>query len=121
MQDEELDPRTWSGLEYLESISGPGAIAEMVDGYVRDVPDRLVRMKTALESGETQALNRLAHDLKSNSATIGALRLSAVAAQIELGASEAPAEDLASLILEVESMLPQVFAALEEKAKQYPA
>jgi HPt (histidine-containing phosphotransfer) domain-containing protein len=120
MQDEELDAHAWSGLEYLESISGPGAIAELVEGYLRDVPDRFSRMKAALESGETETLGRLAHDLKSNSATVGALELSALAAQIEFGALEASREDLTFLLLQMESLLPGVFAALKKRAGRYP-
>jgi HPt (histidine-containing phosphotransfer) domain-containing protein len=121
MQAGELDPKTWKGLAYLESISGPGAIAEMVDGYKRDVLGRLVRMREALKAGETKILSRLAHDLKSNSATLGAMELSAVAAQIEHGALEASKADLAAQILEAESMLPSVLAALEDKVKEFPA
>ena len=116
----ELDTRTWSGLEYLESISGPGAIAEMVEDFQKDAPGRLVRMKAALEAGEWQSLSRLAHDLKSNSATVGVLELSALAAKIELTAQDGIAQDLTSLIEESESMLPQALIVLEERAKLYP-
>lgn len=120
MPEEELDARTWSGLEYLEAVSGPGAIAEMVNGYVKDAPGRLARMKAAMEVGETQVLSRLAHDLKSNSATIGALRLSSVAARIERQAGDGSKEDLDAMIAEAESLLPSVLVALEDKARSYP-
>ena len=83
MTDVELDARTWDGLEYLESVSGPGAIAELVEGFVHDAPRRLIRMKAASEAGEWEPLQRLAHDLKSNCATVGALQLSLLAAEIE--------------------------------------
>ncbi len=121
MYDVELDARTWSGLEYLESISGPGAIAEMVEDFKRDAPSRLVRMKAALGAGEWQSLSRLAHDLKSNSATVGVLQLSILAAKIELTAGNGLEPNLASMIEEAESMLPQVLIALKERAKLYPA
>jgi HPt (histidine-containing phosphotransfer) domain-containing protein len=120
MPSVELDAHTWSGLEYLESISGPGAIAEMVVDFARDAPGRLIRMHAALEAGEWQALSRLAHDLKSNSATVGVLQLSALAEQLELTAGEGQKLNLATLIVAAESLLPQVLIALEERAKLYP-
>ena len=36
----ELDPDNWSGLEHLEALSGPGAIAELVQDFRKDVPKR---------------------------------------------------------------------------------
>ena len=116
-----LDARAWSGLEYLESLSGPGAIEELVEAFKRDAPNRLVRMKAALAAGEWQSLSRLAHDLKSNSATLGVLPLSLLAEKIELTALEGWEANLASLIEAAESLLPQVMTALEERAKRYPA
>jgi HPt (histidine-containing phosphotransfer) domain-containing protein len=121
MQPEELDARTWDGLEYLETIAGPGAIAEMVNDFIQDVPRRLLRMKTALADHDSVSLGRLAHDLKSNSATLGALPLSSLAARIEPMAGQASTDELTALLSEVESMLPAVLAALAAKAKNYPA
>ena len=121
MSDVVLDAYAWSGLEYLETISGPGAIAEMVGDFTKDAPDRLTRMQAALAVGDGQALSRLAHDLKSSSATLGVLQLSALAARIELTARDSPERDLASILGEVAALLPGVLIALEERARHYPA
>jgi HPt (histidine-containing phosphotransfer) domain-containing protein len=121
MEPVELDALTWSGLEYLESISGPGAIAEMVGDFLADAPGRLVRMQAALMAGERQILNRLAHDLKSNSATVGLLELSALAARLEHLAETGAAQDLAALLAEAEALLPQALNALAERVKKYPS
>jgi HPt (histidine-containing phosphotransfer) domain-containing protein len=120
MSEIELDAYAWSGLEYLERVSGAGAIAEMVEDFEKDAPGRLVRMKAALAAGEWQTLSRLAHDLKSNSATLGVLQLSLLAAKVEMTAGDDPEGKLALAIEELESLLPQVLAALEERVKQYP-
>lgn len=120
MSEIELAAHVWTALEYLESISGPGAIVEMVADFAHDAPSRLARMKAALETGSWQALSRLAHDLKSNSATLGVLQLSVLAAKIELTAQAGLAADLAPMLEAAESMLPQVLTALEERAKLYP-
>jgi HPt (histidine-containing phosphotransfer) domain-containing protein len=120
MEPIELDKRTWNGLEYLESVSGPGAIAEMVQDYLQDVPVRMARMKVALETDERDLLGRLAHDLKSNSATIGALQLSSMAARMEHESECAVRDDLQAWLKEIEAMLPAVFSALADKLKLYP-
>ncbi len=121
VQEEELDPQTWRGLDYLESVAGPGAVAELVGAYQRDVQDRIDRMKVALEAGDIPLLGRLAHDLKSNSATVGALRLSGLAARIERAAIDEQSLDFFTLISEIEEGLPRVLAALQERLALYPA
>ena len=117
----ELDAYAWSGLEYLEKVSGAGAIAEMVEDFEKDAPGRLVRMKAALDGGEWQSLSRLAHDLKSNSATLGLLQLSILAAKVELTAEAGPGGSLVVLVAEIEAMLPLALEALKERATHYPA
>ena len=117
----ELDPATWRGLEYLEAVSGPGAIVEMVEDFLRDAPPRLVSMEAALAAGDWPSLSRLAHDLKSNSATIGALQLSSRAAEIERIAREGSATTLAPLLVEIGAMLPRALLLLQERARTYPA
>lgn len=116
----DLDPRTWDGLEYLESISGPGAIAEVVRSFAQDAPARIERMKVALAAEDRVGLVRQAHDLKSNSATVGALELSTLAARIEREAGERPSGDLRAWIDHAESMLPELFRALDDKLQRYP-
>ena len=115
-----LDAHTWSGLEYLESVSGPGAIAELVESYVKDAPARLDGMRAALEARDRARLGRLAHDLKSNSAAIGAMDLARLAERIEHEAETAALEHLGSWMEEADTLLPDVFEALEDRCKRYP-
>lgn len=115
-----LDPHTWEGLEYLESVSGPGAIAEVIHDYMQDAPSRLARMQSTFLAEDWPALERLAHDLKSNSATIGALALSTLAERIEVAAAGAERAELADLIQAAETCLPMVLTALTDRLKRYP-
>jgi len=96
--DVQLDGHAWEGLAYLESVSGPGAIAELVDDFTRDVPARLERMQAAITRGDMDELGRLAHDLKSNSATLGILEFSAQAAQLERAARAGESIDFMGLL-----------------------
>lgn len=79
-----LDPRTWEGLRHLESVAGPGAIAELVEGFLEDAPARLERAAAAFATGDLEEAARQAHDLKSNAATLGAVHLARAMEDLEL-------------------------------------
>ena len=58
--------------------------AELVETYLADTPVQLDAMTTAVEADDAEALVRPAHTLKSSSATVGAMRLSSVARELEM-------------------------------------
>lgn len=116
-----LDERVWEGLEYLESVAGPGAIAEMIDHFGQDMPERIQRMRALLKTGDLVLLARLAHDLKSNSATLGVPVLSALGARIEQAAEAGTLEGVAALLDEIERLFPQAFVALEQRGSSFPS
>ena len=114
-----LDERVWQGLEYLESVAGPGAVAEMVDHFGVDMPDRIQRMRSLLQSGDLEQLSRLAHDLKSNSATLGIPAISALGASIEQSVEGGSVEDVTFLLDEIERLFPLTFLALERRRSSF--
>jgi HPt (histidine-containing phosphotransfer) domain-containing protein len=111
----QLDEQVWKGLEYLESVAGPGAIAEMVDHFNQDMPLRLQRMREQLGKDDMNNLARLAHDLKSNSATLGIPAISSLGARLEHAAEVGEKVLVDRLILEVELLLPQAVLQLERR------
>jgi HPt (histidine-containing phosphotransfer) domain-containing protein len=71
--------------EVLETTGDDVAfVRELVETYLADTPTQLVAMTTAVESDDPDALVRPAHTLKSSSATVGAMRLSSVARELEM-------------------------------------
>jgi HPt (histidine-containing phosphotransfer) domain-containing protein len=114
-----LDEEVWKGLEYVEQVAGPGAIAEMVDNYTSDMPDRLAKLREALAKGDTRSFNRLAHDLKSNSATLGVPRLRALGWTLEEASANGSLEALEPHLAEAEALLPEVLKALVEQKARY--
>jgi len=114
-----LDERVWEGLEYLESVAGPGAIAEMIEHFRLDMPDRIQRMRGLLEVGDLSSLARLAHDLKSNSATLGVPALSELGFRVEQAAEQGDLEGVVSSIDAVERLFPRVFVALERRGSSF--
>jgi HPt (histidine-containing phosphotransfer) domain-containing protein len=59
-------------------------VRELVDTYLADTPTQLEAMTAAVEADDAAALVRPAHTLKSSSATVGAMRLSSVARELEM-------------------------------------
>ncbi|HWQ08836.1 MAG TPA: Hpt domain-containing protein [Holophaga sp.] len=121
MPDVELDEQIWRGLEYLEVVSGPGAIAEMVGAFEADAPARIARMAAALEAEAWSSLSGLAHDLKSNSASVGLGQLSSRAAEIERIARDGASPLLAPLLAAARELLPPSLRAIQDRARNYPA
>jgi HPt (histidine-containing phosphotransfer) domain-containing protein len=74
-----------SALDALMAATGddPDFLAEMIGVFLADARELLASMDEALASGDTESLRRAAHSLKSNAATFGATRLTALARQIE--------------------------------------
>jgi HPt (histidine-containing phosphotransfer) domain-containing protein len=71
----------------LDSVGGDASfVDELVDAYLGDAPVHLTAIGTAIAAGSSEDLVRPAHTLKSSSATVGALGLSAVARELELNA-----------------------------------
>lgn len=106
----ELDIATF---EELKEMSGADFIGELVETYLEDAP-RLVReMQSALQAGNADAFRRAAHSLKSNSATFGAMRLSAQAKDLEMLAKENKLDEAGSKLPAVEQALNAVTEELK--------
>ena len=61
-------------------------VADLVRTYLSDGPTHLAAIAEAVAGDDAAALVRPAHTLKSSSATVGAMRISARARRIELAA-----------------------------------
>lgn len=109
----ELDPDTWSGLEHLEALSGPGAIAELVQDFKVDAPRRLKALAEAFARQAPEDVARWAHDLKSNAATLGLLALAEAAARLEDRARAGYLD--AEALGRYEAQLPGALQALEQR------
>ena len=71
--------------ELTETTGGDiGFVRELVETYLAETPAQLDAMTAAVEADDADALVRPAHTLKSSSATVGAMRLSSVARELEM-------------------------------------
>jgi HPt (histidine-containing phosphotransfer) domain-containing protein len=94
-----LDVRVLS--EVMDSTGDDIAfVRELVETYLADTPAQLDAMTTAVEADDADGLVRPAHTLKSSSATVGAMRLSSVARELEMAGRSGTLEPTARAMLD---------------------
>lgn len=93
-----LDPQVLQDLRELGGEDDPGLLNELIGMFLDDAPRRLGDITGGLASGDVKTLERAAHTLKSSSANIGAVSLSALCRQIEEIARQNRTDGLAPLV-----------------------
>ncbi|CRD46104.1 ATP-binding protein [Stenotrophomonas thermophila] len=90
-------------LDELHAVIGDAAM-QIVSVFLDDAPAMVQQLQQAAQSGDEPRLQAVAHSLKSSSANVGALSLSAVAQRIEReargGSLQRPAVAVALLVAE---------------------
>ena len=86
MPDPDMPALDEQVLRELMASTGDDAafVRELLDAYLADTPAQLDAVSAALRADDAAALVRPAHTLKSSSATVGAMRLSSIARQLEM-------------------------------------
>jgi HPt (histidine-containing phosphotransfer) domain-containing protein len=77
-----IDPKVIQGLRDLGGEDEPELLAELIDIFLEDAPQRMKDITEGLTGRDFGRVERGAHTLKSSSANIGALGLSDVCRQI---------------------------------------
>jgi signal transduction histidine kinase/CheY-like chemotaxis protein len=74
-------------LDELRTMLG-GEVERLIDVFLEDTPRLIAALESAATGPDFNALRDAAHSLKSSSANLGAMSLSAAAKRVELGARE---------------------------------
>jgi HPt (histidine-containing phosphotransfer) domain-containing protein len=91
----EIDSATFAELQ--EAV-GAEFVRELIGTFLSEAPVMLADLRTAASQRDAERFRRLAHSLKSNGHTFGAMSLGAMARDLELGGLHAdPAEDTRAL------------------------
>ena len=107
-----IDPSALADL--LEMVGDDSVfVDDIVDTYLRDAPEQVTGMRTALADGDLETLGRHAHTLKGNSLTVGATALASIARELEERARAGDAADAAPRIDDAAAELGRVAIALE--------
>jgi HPt (histidine-containing phosphotransfer) domain-containing protein len=73
-------------------------VRELVETYVSEGAGHLAALAEAVARGDTAAAVRPAHTLKSSSASVGAMRLSAICRDIEIAGREGRNEGMSEAV-----------------------
>ena len=95
MSDPVIDAATFAE---LQDSAGAEFTAELVGTFLEEAPGMLAELRDALAGAQAERFTRMAHSLKSNAHTFGALELAAQARALELaGLNTDAAKDAAAL------------------------
>ncbi len=78
-----LDPRVLDTFRKLQEPGEPDIIAQLIDLYLNELPDRLTAVRQAVENRDAARLAKAAHTLKGSSANMGARRAARVCLELE--------------------------------------
>ncbi|MBN9692409.1 MAG: PAS domain S-box protein [Verrucomicrobia bacterium] len=106
-----LDPSMLEMFRGLRTPDAPDPIAELVDLFVDDLPNRLATLKEASKGSDAVQIKAAAHTLKGSASNVGGLRLAALCAQVETEAGQSGR--LAELYPEIEAEAHRLQGALE--------
>lgn len=110
-----LDP---SALDSYREFMGEDAqvfIDEIIQSFLEAGPQLVKTAEQALQDGQQEAFVRAVHTLKSNSATLGATQLSALAAEMERKGKSEGLAGLESSLAEAKAELMRVIEALKSQ------
>ena len=103
--------------QLLETVGGDAIfLAELITSYLADSPPLLEEMERSAARGDAVSLRRAAHTLKSTSASLGAVRLSAICRGIEAAANNG--ELLAANVADAAAEFDAASAALAARASR---
>ena len=117
---EVLDAQALARLQELDPEGKAGLVSRVLATYVRSLQRLLDQLRAARAAADMQAVRLVAHTLKSSSASVGALNLSARCAEVERRLRDGECDGLAALLDQLTDEGGRVFAALEHPAIAQP-
>lgn len=93
-----------SALEVYREVMGEDTdsfIADILQSYLNNSPLLLAQMEQALQASDVATFHRIAHTLKSSSATVGAVQMANLAADLEKATSTAFPENIEASLQEL--------------------
>jgi len=110
-----LDHEVIAALRELGGDDDPGLFVELVNLFLDDAPERIRSLRESLDKKDPTMLAQAAHALKSSSANLGAVGLSALFRDIEAAGRDKDLQRAASLVARTRPEFERVEAALRSE------
>ena len=92
-------------LALLRRVGGEALVAEMIELFLADAPNRLNRLRDALAAQDPGGVAAAAHSFRSSCGNLGAERCRSACERIELAAAQQQLAWIPPLMAELEAML----------------
>ena len=116
--DDALDKATIDYLRTLRRGTGPSVLERAIDMYLGNAPAALEELRRSVASGDASAVWKIAHGLKSSSASLGAKQLAQQMAEIEGRARQNDLAEADSRLVRIETEYNKVSTALRETLRE---
>jgi signal transduction histidine kinase/DNA-binding response OmpR family regulator len=116
-----INPRAWEEIDAIRGNDGGDLLARVFHTYLNYSPKLFQDLRDALATGNSEAMERAAHSLKSSSAQVGAVGIAALCADLERAAQGQVDETAASLLVRLEAAYPPVEQALTRELQRRAA
>jgi HPt (histidine-containing phosphotransfer) domain-containing protein len=110
MQFSEIDGAT---IAELKVTMGADFLPELIETYLEETPQLIERLRKAFSDSDADAFRRQAHSIKSSSASLGALKFSELARELEMLGKGGDLTGASPKLEELEKAFQQVTLALQ--------
>ena len=98
---------------------GEAVVNSIIDLYIQHSPELVQQINRAVAANDNDSLFKSAHSLKSSSGNIGALRLEALAKEMEKNGRSGDIEQAKAHVGELQTVYQNTLQALGDKQKEY--
>ncbi len=113
-----LDKATIDYLRSLRRGDGPSVLERAIDMYLENAPAALEELRRSIAGGDASAVWRIAHGLKSSSASLGARQLAQHVGEMEGRARQNDLAEADSRFFSIEAEFKKVSMALRETLRE---
>jgi HPt (histidine-containing phosphotransfer) domain-containing protein len=110
---EGIDATILDDIMAVSPSGGTALVRELIDLFFGEVPARVEHMRSGIAAHDPSPVMRAAHAMKGGASNLGALRLSALCAEMERLGREGNLAGAAPLIGEIEVEIERVRTALD--------
>ncbi|HPS91973.1 MAG TPA: Hpt domain-containing protein [Methanothrix sp.] len=113
-----IDQSVLASLRELQDEGDPDIVAEVGGLFLKHSPDKINSILQSAESKDAKGLHLAAHSLKSSAAYIGAMRLSAMAKELEMMGRSSSLQGATELAQKLKAEYLLVKTALEKEINE---